>query len=436
MRLWQPSAKGDSVSIKGHTGGVRCVSFSQDDRSLLTASDDKTVKIWSLPSKKFAASLNGHSNWVRSAHFSPDSRLAVSGGDDRTVRLWDVESHKGIGVYSDHVAGVNTVGFHPDGTCVAAGSQDRTIKLWDLRSNALLQHYPAHSDSVTSISFHESGNYLLSSGLEGTLKIWDLREGQLLYTLHGHQGAATSAAFAPTGSFFASGGEDKMVMVWKSHLSSIVGGSTGNNAPAGGVSIPVTRPRVSGNGAMPLSYNSPRREKTSSNGNAFDGNATMARPMTAPTTGLRANASSPGGRGGSSPSKQGRSINALLPPPSSRVAGGGKEFVLEELAGGDVVDGDCGDAYGNAGPRPEGYEVQHLNKEQLPEVLAGALDHIVGQLDMMTRTLAILDKRLSLQEDMMAKHITMQGQQKLDHSSGVAHLDFMGGGNDRSHTEA
>ena len=31
--------------IKGHTGGVRRVAFSQDSCSLLSASDDKTIKV-------------------------------------------------------------------------------------------------------------------------------------------------------------------------------------------------------------------------------------------------------------------------------------------------------------------------------------------------------------------------------------------------------
>jgi hypothetical protein len=54
---------------------------------------------------------------------------------------------------------------------------------------------------------------------------------------------------------------------------------------------------------------------------------------------------------------------------------------------------------------PSSADAPAIPKDQLPEVLAGTLDHIVGQLDMMTRTLAILDRRLSLQEDMMAKHV-------------------------------
>jgi len=98
----------------------------------------------------------------------------------------------------------------------------------------------------------------------------------------------------------------------------------------------------------------------------------------------------------------------------------GKEFVLEELTGGDGgVDGLGGDfnddenfgQHNIGGNLPS--EGQALNKEQLPEVLAGTLDHIVGQLDMMTRTLKILDKRLSLQEDMMAQHINTQSEGKI-----------------------
>ena len=395
VRLWLPSAKGESVSIKGHTGGVRCVSFSQDCKKVITASDDKTVKIWSLPSKKFMCSLNGHANWVRSAKFSPDSRLAVSGGDDKTVRVWDVDRHESIGLYQDHSSGVNSVAFHPDGTCVAAGSADMTLKLWDLRSNTLLQHYPAHGDAVSGISFHESGNYLLSSGLDGSLKIWDLREGQLLYTLHGHQGSCTASAFAPSGSFFASGGEDKMVMVWKTSLSNIVGGS-GAQDP---VSVKATKPRI-GTAGQPLSYNSPKRTSGNNSsmyrGNQVDNSRTMGSPIRSPyRAGGAANRSIVTNRSILNRSTVGADgLAGAVGAPT------GKEFVLEELTGGDVGDEDM-----DAGAMPSLSEAPPLNKEQLPEVLAGTLDHIVGQLDGLTRTLALLDKRLSLQEDMMARYV-------------------------------
>lgn len=38
-------SKGESSTLKGHTGAVRSVGFSNDSRNLITASDDKLVKV-------------------------------------------------------------------------------------------------------------------------------------------------------------------------------------------------------------------------------------------------------------------------------------------------------------------------------------------------------------------------------------------------------
>ncbi len=38
-------SKGESTVLKGHTGAVRSVNFSADSRNLITASDDKLIKV-------------------------------------------------------------------------------------------------------------------------------------------------------------------------------------------------------------------------------------------------------------------------------------------------------------------------------------------------------------------------------------------------------
>ena len=38
-------SKGESTVFKAHSASVRCVDFSTDGKSLLTSSDDKTVKV-------------------------------------------------------------------------------------------------------------------------------------------------------------------------------------------------------------------------------------------------------------------------------------------------------------------------------------------------------------------------------------------------------
>lgn len=72
LMLWYVSVhcrKGESKVIKAHTAAVRSVAFSHDGQRLVTASDDKSVKVWSVSRHCFVYSLNQHTNWVRCARY-------------------------------------------------------------------------------------------------------------------------------------------------------------------------------------------------------------------------------------------------------------------------------------------------------------------------------------------------------------------------------
>lgn len=97
-------SKGESIVIKGHTGAVRSVAFNSDGNRLVSASDDKTLKLWNIANQKFIATLKGHSNWVRSGQFAPDGRLLASGSDDKTVKIWDAKSLQNVNTFYDHTA--------------------------------------------------------------------------------------------------------------------------------------------------------------------------------------------------------------------------------------------------------------------------------------------------------------------------------------------
>ena len=62
---------------------------------------------------------------------APDGTTLVSGSDDNTIRLWAVKTGELKRVLTGHGHDVSVVAFSPDSTTVASGSEDRTVRLWD-----------------------------------------------------------------------------------------------------------------------------------------------------------------------------------------------------------------------------------------------------------------------------------------------------------------
>ncbi len=84
--------------------------------------------------------LRGHMSSVRSVGWSPDGTRLLTAGDDRTVRIWDTDTWDELLCLRDHASQVVCVSFSPDGLRIATVTVLARLRFWDASSGFALAH--------------------------------------------------------------------------------------------------------------------------------------------------------------------------------------------------------------------------------------------------------------------------------------------------------
>jgi F-box/WD-40 domain protein MET30 len=233
IRVWNWRTGEQLAEYTGHTEGVIAVNF--DANLLASGSIDKTVKIWNFADKSTFC-LRGHKDWVNAVRVDSASRTVISASDDCTVRLWDLDTKQTIQTYIGHVGQVQQVTllpaeYEPDDVDVDNDVDDGTS------STASTSDLNAHVSTPPSISPFElwpstrprPARYMVTGGLDSTVRLWDVTTGKCLKTFFGH----VEGVWALAGDTLrvVSGAEDRMVKVWDARTGKCEKTFSGHQGP-------------------------------------------------------------------------------------------------------------------------------------------------------------------------------------------------------------
>ncbi|WRT65799.1 uncharacterized protein IL334_002748 [Kwoniella shivajii] len=205
----------------GHSGPVYSLSFdplygsASAPSTLLSSSQDGTVRLWSLDTYSNLVVYRGHGkDPVWDVEWGPMGVYFATASRDRTARLWSSDRVTPLRMYTGHLSDVNCVRFHPNSLYLATGSNDSSCRLWDVQRGACVRLFMGHTDAVTTMAISPDGKLLASAGLDSSIWLWDLGSSRPIKKMYGHRSSIESLSFSADSAVLVSGGLDSTVRCW------------------------------------------------------------------------------------------------------------------------------------------------------------------------------------------------------------------------------
>ena len=238
IRLWKTHANNDNQllpdnpSLDGHNDSVWMLAFSKDGKDLASGSLDGTVRLWDTDIRRERLKISGHTGGVKALTYTEDNRILACGtGLDGILRLWDAGTSGQLSILLDHAGLNNVVAFSSDGrTLASAGSENDTILLSDIPrilnmnfEDSLVHSLTGNQHGITAIALSSPvrdprssfvPNRLASGGKDARIHLLDVTTSRELTTLRGAESTVTALTFDPTSKSLFSGEENGTVREW------------------------------------------------------------------------------------------------------------------------------------------------------------------------------------------------------------------------------
>jgi WD40 repeat protein len=246
-----------------HNAIVQGLTFTPDGKYLISAGNDKVVRIWNVSTAQTVRTLRGQISFgqdgeIYALALSPDGKWLAIGGllsgtseEKMAIRLYDFESGEIVNLLKGHTNIIQSLAFSANGNFLISGSADQTAIIWNLETKEKLQTLSGHTGNITAVAFTSDSKRVVTASSDQTMRFWQVDDGELLKILKGHEEQITAVVISS--KYIASASLDKTIRLWNAKngsfiktfarlddgVSSLALSSDGNYLVSGGATTPV-----------------------------------------------------------------------------------------------------------------------------------------------------------------------------------------------------
>ncbi|XP_065446539.1 WD repeat-containing protein 27 isoform X5 [Chrysemys picta bellii] len=251
LLVFNSNLTGTPAVFSGHDGAINSVGWSHDKRWLVSASEDRTLRIWSVRNTEPALFL-GKEMFHKSIRFAQfyyiDTFILLCCGAEFHLLSYyldmskdDLKRYKQKSICKSvqkfpmastvEITSLSAINDFYSYIILAAGS-NRTLEVFDLNAGCSAAVIPdAHSRSVHQICQNkgsafstqplEAYNLFMTTATGDGIKLWDLRTLRCERRFEGHINRChpCGISVSPCGQFIACGSEDKSAYIYEMRSS-------------------------------------------------------------------------------------------------------------------------------------------------------------------------------------------------------------------------
>uniref|UniRef100_A0A3Q3GF31 Serine-threonine kinase receptor-associated protein n=1 Tax=Labrus bergylta TaxID=56723 RepID=A0A3Q3GF31_9LABR len=154
--------------IAGHTSAIKKALWCNNDKQILSAADDKTIRLWDRSSMTEVKTLSFDTS-VSSMEYVPEGEILV------------ITYGKTIAFYNCLIKSfspINSASLHPEKDFFVAGGEDFKLYKFDYGTKEELESYKGHFGPVHCVRFSPDGELYASGSEDGTLRLWQTAVGK------------------------------------------------------------------------------------------------------------------------------------------------------------------------------------------------------------------------------------------------------------------
>ncbi|WP_329521918.1 WD40 repeat domain-containing serine/threonine protein kinase [Spirillospora sp. NBC_01491] len=214
-----------SWPLRGHTASVKDVAFTPDGRTLVTASDDATVRRWDVAGRAQLGKPVRHPDGVNAVAVGADGTVLYTGGDDGFMRIWRLPGGGRSNGFETGLGPLTDMALSPDGRVLATSNGNQYVRLWDLDDGKVGPALETRAGNVEALAFAPDSRTLavgttgternLDTGnSEGVAQLWNVYDKRKLGAdMTGFDSWVEGVAFSPDGRTLAAGGGE-LTRLW------------------------------------------------------------------------------------------------------------------------------------------------------------------------------------------------------------------------------